>query len=140
MNASLKSVFICFSVTVLLCLFNECTSTETNSQCENVRRFVECLNRTKSDIHNETANLEFDLSSMQHAANMNTADFVRECKRNNVCIVKTHLCYLGEQLRDEWRHCFSEEEIRVLQIAYSHMNNLRNTPNQFNLENFVSLA
>nr|CAH8820219.1 unnamed protein product [Trichobilharzia regenti] len=140
MNASLKSVFICFSVTVLLCLFNECKSTETQTLCEPFKRFEICANKARSDILNPTADPEFDLSSMQHAANMNIADFQRECIKNKVCMVKTHLCYLSEQLQPEYNHCYNKEELQALWTAHGYLISVRHTPTEFDMEKFITSA
>nr|CAH8824085.1 unnamed protein product [Trichobilharzia regenti] len=138
-NASVKTVFVCFSVTVLLCLLNECKSNETHTECEARKQFETCLNKTKSDILNPTPNPEFDLSSMKDAVNMDSSDFMGKCTEDKICTVKTLLCYLGDQLKAEWKHCYDEEETHLIQTAYEYLESVRHTPMEFDLEKFSNL-
>nr|CAH8824586.1 unnamed protein product [Trichobilharzia regenti] len=140
MNASAKTVFICFSVTILLCHFNKCKSTETRLDCKANKQFLRCVYETKTDILKPTPNPQFNLSSMKYAVNMTTSNFSKACLQNKVCTVKILLCYIGDQLQAEWRHCYNQEEMQVLQAAYGYLDSVRQIPMEFDLEEFSSLA
>ncbi|CAH8826574.1 unnamed protein product [Trichobilharzia szidati] len=140
MNASVKTVFICFSVTALLCLLNGCESTGTHTECEARKQFETCLNKTKSDILKPTPHPQFDLSSMKYAVNMDSSDFMNECTQNKICTVKTLLCYLGDQVHAEWKHCYDEEEMQLIQTSYEYLESVKHTPMEFDVEKFSNLA
>ncbi|CAH8826571.1 unnamed protein product [Trichobilharzia szidati] len=133
MNASVKTVFICFSVTVLLCLLNECKSTGTHTECEARKQFETCLNKTKSDILKPSRS-QWVLSSMRYTVDMSNTQFIKECTQDKICTVKTLLCYLGDQLQAGQKHCYDEKRIQQLQSAYYYLESIRHTPMEFDAE------
>nr|CAH8822556.1 unnamed protein product [Trichobilharzia regenti] len=138
MNGAVVNIFICSLMTaVLLCHFNECKPTGISMSCDLSKEFEVCVNLTKRDTFNRSA--ELDVSSLRYAVDLDTQVFTAVCLSYNNCAVRILLNCIGHVLQPEWQHCLDDKTKQQAMAAYKYLNSIRHTPEKFDLETFQNM-